>query len=486
MADARPAWLWPVLAVFLLVNGAMLLGGISAVRSSPRLEVDSPVPGLPDCAWRLAVPEGSENGRCISSLAGVELAVPSLARHPIYLETAEDFDRWRADQAAIDAATRGTSSVSAQLVPMGAAPTAVQLPLRTPSWSDALYRMLPTSLTVIFITGVAALVLARRPRQRAAQALLLLCQAAIVCSLAAMVMASRGLTLSPALAIGLPAARMIGGIIGLMALIDLMMVFPVQWLSADRRRWVSLGMGVGLLLSTGAWLAGVFSALMAYTVLLVVVAMVAMGVVTRRIDDTTARLQARWVLWGVAIPIVAWALVRLPAAVGFDSASEPSDAVMMVASNAIPLGLGVAILRHNLFDIEVYVRRTVIGALVTAAVLVTYHGGLALFASEVSRGAADAGSHDATLLVALVLAFALMPVQQRMETALDRTFARNRFHYRRVLREVAEQLTSLDEASPAARAVLEAVVSGMSVRRGGVVHGRVATPGCSVEAVGRD
>ena|GEM_PF-2672562 len=460
----RPRWLDAALLAVLLANVAILVAGIAAVRTSPRLQVGVPVPGTDGCAWQLPAVDHSP-GRCIEALGGVSLVAESLARHPIYFDNAASFDLWRAHQAAIDHATRGQAEVTVQLRPHDHAPAQVVLPLEAPSWTEAIYRMLPTSITVLFITGVAVLVVSRRPRQRAALALLVLCESAVLCSLAAMVMASRGLTLSPAWAYGLPSTRMIGGIIGLIALIELLMVFPVEWVSAARRRWLSVGMGALLAISSAAWFAGVFSAPMVYTIALVVAALVAIGLVTRRIESPTARLQGRWVLWGVAVPIVAWGLVRLPAVLGFQTATEPSDAIMMVASNAIPLGLAVAILRHNLFDIELFIRRTAIGAGVTALVLVGYHAGLTLFASEVSRGSATGTGTDTILVVALVLAFALMPLQKRLEGFLDRTFARNRFHYRRTLADLTDRLAGFDHPSALATHVLHTLASAMEVPR---------------------
>ncbi len=105
---------------------------------------------------------------------------------------------------------------------------------------------------------------------------------------------------------------------------------------------------------------------------------------------------------------------------------------------AVAVGIGIAILRHRLFDIDVVIRRTLVyGALVAVlgAVYVALVLGLQAVLSELTGGG--------TLPVALsTLAIAALfgPVRRRVREVVDRRFYRSRYDHQRMVESFGSRL----------------------------------------------
>jgi cation transporter-like permease len=111
--------------------------------------------------------------------------------------------------------------------------------------------------------------------------------------------------------------------------------------------------------------------------------------------------------------------------------------IFSLASAALPLSVGIAILRYRLWDIDVIVRRTVTYAIVSAALAIVYFG-----ANIVAQGVIGAlgGQRNEVAIVASTLAVAALfsPVRRRVQNAIDRRFNRQRYDPDKVVADFAE------------------------------------------------
>src|SRR5205823_3108904 len=75
------------------------------------------------------------------------------------------------------------------------------------------------------------------------------------------------------------------------------------------------------------------------------------------------RLQLKWILLATAVVTAAFVYAAV-FAVGFKTDFDIALAPSYVALSCIPISIGIAILRHRLFDIDVIISRTLVYAIV--------------------------------------------------------------------------------------------------------------------------
>jgi hypothetical protein len=152
------------------------------------------------------------------------------------------------------------------------------------------------------------------------------------------------------------------------------------------------------------------------------------------------RQQLKWLLAGSATALICVPLtIYLSGMRGLPGlAGGITGAVALLA---IPVCMGVAILRYRLFDIDRIVSRTLAYAIVTGLLVGVYAGIVLLATREVSinEPVAVAGS---TLAVAALF----NPLRRRVQRAVDRRFNRARYDADRIVAAFAARLQ--DAASP--------------------------------------
>ena len=155
-----------------------------------------------------------------------------------------------------------------------------------------------------------------------------------------------------------------------------------------------------------------------------------------RVSGRVERDQTKWFLFGlvvaVAFPLVAGLFVTLP------------TEVEVIAFMAIPLGIGVGVLRYRLWDIDVIIRKALVYAVLTALLALVYFGGVVLLqrlvgdadgrgAIAAGRGGLDAGDRHRCS----------RRLRRRIQDVIDRRFFRKKYDAQRVLAQFAQ--TARDE-----------------------------------------
>jgi hypothetical protein len=133
------------------------------------------------------------------------------------------------------------------------------------------------------------------------------------------------------------------------------------------------------------------------------------------------RLQLKWLYGGAAVFIASLGIALFQT----NHPTGPSvvvDAVVAPGVAALPIALGIGILKYRLYDIDRIISRTLAYAVVTG-LLVGVYAGLVLLATGVL------GLHSTVAVAAATLAAAALfnPLRKRVQRAVDRRF--NRAHY---------------------------------------------------------
>ena len=174
-------------------------------------------------------------------------------------------------------------------------------------------------------------------------------------------------------------------------------------------------------------------------------------VVSWRRSAGEARQQRNWLMAGGAAALVSFIAGGLIGAAG--GVWQVVGGVALAGIAALPVGMGVAILKYRLYEIDRIISRTLGYAIVTG-LLVTVYAGLVLLARQVFSANSPVAVAASTLAVAALFS----PARRRVQRVVDRRFNRVQYDADRMVEAFADGLkdaTDLDRI----RADLTGVVS---------------------------
>jgi hypothetical protein len=116
---------------------------------------------------------------------------------------------------------------------------------------------------------------------------------------------------------------------------------------------------------------------------------------------------------------------------GLKELGLPVEWVYGVLLLVVPVTVGIAILRHGLFDVDLVIRRTVVYGAVSVLLGLAY-AGLVLAGQAVFSSFAG-GSNLAIAVSTLVVAALFLPVRSRVQRVVDRRFYRRRYDAQQTL-----------------------------------------------------
>jgi hypothetical protein len=159
-------------------------------------------------------------------------------------------------------------------------------------------------------------------------------------------------------------------------------------------------------------------------------------VVSYRRSSGERRQQLKWLLGGLAVCLVG-VVAAIAIAVGHAAGlwAVVGHVALLAALVAVPVSMGVAILKYRLYDIDRIISRTLGYAIVTG-LLVGVYAGLVLLATRVHK------VHGTVAVVAATLAAAALfsPVRRRVQWIVDRRFNRARYDADRTVAVFAARL----------------------------------------------
>lgn len=322
----------------------------------------------------------------------------------------------------------------------------------------------PILLTFPIFLSICVLVFALRPRERAAQLLLLFGFSFFNENFISWDVVPPGVadlfstaTYWPKLILG----NMLWSIIIVPLLVHLFLTFPIEKSIFRRYPRLTLFLLYGFFAAasagfviwniSGHYLSGTtfISVLTAPSVLLIASSLVHSFITVK---DPVARMQVRWValggLVGIVGPITFWTLAG-----GLSSTSPLWQGLLfLVMSLAFPLSLGVAILRYRLWDIDLIIRRTLQYTLLTGLLALVYFLSVVLLQQVFSEQ-----SQFSIVLSTLATAALFSPLRKRIQNTIDRRFYRRRYDAERIIAAFAVQMRDQVELEKLSAALLATV-----------------------------
>jgi len=155
------------------------------------------------------------------------------------------------------------------------------------------------------------------------------------------------------------------------------------------------------------------------------------------------RQQIKWFTYAAAASVTAAILAYIiPRVIDTPTWFERLGyALNIVTIPAIPIAIGIAILRYRLYDIDIIINRTLVYGSLTLLLALVYFGGVtatqALFRTIT-------GQHELPQLVVvastLVIAALFNPLRRRIQSLIDRSFYRRKYDTRKTLEAFSVKL----------------------------------------------
>ena len=185
------------------------------------------------------------------------------------------------------------------------------------------------------------------------------------------------------------------------------------------------------------------------------IASLASLVVRRRRAQGDQRQQLKWLFYGATLLLLTGAF----AVTAEGSLNELSFIGLLVGLFAIPVALTVALTRYRLYEIDVLVNRTVVYAVLTAAVIVIYIlivGAMgALFQSRVGLAPA--------LIATGLVAVAFQPLRRTLQDTVDRIMYGHRRDPYRALSDLGSRLGSTFHPDEVFPVIVDTVASSLKL-----------------------
>jgi len=351
---------------------------------------------------------------------------------------------------------------------------------------EVLYWVILTPLTAPAFGTVGAIIASRRPNNGVGWLCLAL---GLIVGLqdVAWQYGSRALEISPGSLPAGPLLAMIGNVLGILQqplpYILLLLVFPNGRFLSQRWRllaWVAViisMLGVlmtiiyptiqGGLHATVANPIGIKSLQAAgdlvFTVgfwalnLVLLVAVISIIVRWRRAKDEE-RQQLKWLVYIGVISVIT-------TIIGSTGALLPLSPYIPVligaigvagASIGIPVAIGIAMLRHRLYDIDILINRTLVYGILTAILGLVYFGSVVVL-QFLLRGLLAQGTQLAVVGSTLGIAALFHPLRQRIQQAIDRRFYRSKYDAARTLEAFSATLRNEVDLTELSKQLLSVV-----------------------------
>jgi hypothetical protein len=157
----------------------------------------------------------------------------------------------------------------------------------------------------------------------------------------------------------------------------------------------------------------------------------------RRVSSTGQRQQTKWVVFGISVGLGGLLILEIISLFFFTSVQEPFallaiDTAFTLVFLVIPLSIGFAMLRYQLWDVDVLINKALVYGLLTGTLIALYAG--CILGLEALLGGLFHQTSEVAIVVSTLLIYALFqPLRKRIQQVIDRRFYRRKYDAARTL-----------------------------------------------------
>jgi hypothetical protein len=158
--------------------------------------------------------------------------------------------------------------------------------------------------------------------------------------------------------------------------------------------------------------------------------------------------QIKWFAYAAAATVIGLSLAYvIPTVIDTPLWFERAGyAVLIAVIPAIPISIGIAILRYRLYEIDLIINRTLVYGSLTATLVALYFGGIVVL-QRIFVALTGQQSTLAVVASTLLIAALFNPLRRRIQSFIDRRFYRRKYDARKTLEDFSVKLrdeTDLD------------------------------------------
>jgi hypothetical protein len=113
-----------------------------------------------------------------------------------------------------------------------------------------------------------------------------------------------------------------------------------------------------------------------------------------------------------------------------------------LVSSLLPLAIGISILRHRLWDIDVLIRRTLQYSLLSGLLALVFFGGTVLLQGVFGQISGERSAPLITVISTLAIAALFSPLRKIVQNFIDRRFYRQAYNTEQVMSEFSMTLNN--------------------------------------------
>jgi class 3 adenylate cyclase len=187
-------------------------------------------------------------------------------------------------------------------------------------------------------------------------------------------------------------------------------------------------------------------------------------------DTSIIRLQSKVILLGIFLGIfIPTADLLSRNLFGLYLFPDPSIGFTFFLS-IFPLSIGYTIVKHNLFDVDVYIKRAVGYGIMTVLVGTAYFSTQMIMRSLVLKPLfGDYSERVYPILFAVLVVFLFNPINRRVQESVDKLFFRKKFDYKETVISVSHALTSVLNLNEVIKKIIHTVRAEMFIDSAGVI-----------------
>lgn len=159
-------------------------------------------------------------------------------------------------------------------------------------------------------------------------------------------------------------------------------------------------------------------------------------VVRYRRAQTVERQQIKWMFFAAAIFTTVYVLL-IPFSNNAEVVADGVFTLLLPLSIlTFPFAIAIAILRYQLFDIDIIIRKTIVYGLLSALLALVYFGSVILL-QNIFESVSGQQSALSIVISTLLIAALFAPLRRRIQVAIDRRFYRRKYNAQKVLAQFA-------------------------------------------------